>query len=100
LTGYDRGLWAELPRYDEAGADYLSEKLLKTGRSVQQPVRAARECEEALVIGVAPGTLAPDQKKAKRRPALIIFVDETGFSFQLRLARTSRATRATASLAA
>lgn len=37
---------------------------------------------------MAPGTLAPDQKKAKRRQALIVFVDETGFSFQTRPAKT------------
>jgi transposase len=37
---------------------------------------------------VASGTLAPDQKKARRRQALIVFVDETGFSFQARPART------------
>ena len=68
--------------------NYLSEKLRKSGWSVQQPVRVAREREEALVTGVAPGTLAPDQKKARRRRALIVFVDETGFSFQSRPART------------
>ena len=37
---------------------------------------------------MAPGTLAPDQKKAKSRQAVIVFVDETGFSFQARPAKT------------
>jgi len=37
---------------------------------------------------MAPGTLASDQKKARRRQAVIVFVDETGSSFQARPART------------
>lgn len=37
---------------------------------------------------MAPATLAPDQKKARRRHAVIVFVDETGFSFQARPAKT------------
>jgi hypothetical protein len=37
---------------------------------------------------VTPGTSAPDQKKAGRRQVVIVFVDETGFSFQARPART------------
>ena len=68
-------------------ANYLSEKLRKSGWSLQQPARVAREREEALVTPVAPGTLASDQKKARRRQAVIVFVDETGFSFQARPAR-------------
>ena len=37
---------------------------------------------------MASGTLAQNQKKAKRRRAVIVFLDETGFSFQMRPTRT------------
>lgn len=63
--------------------DYLSTRLRDLGWTVQVPAVRAAERDEELIRAWLDRDWPRIQKKAHRKGAVIVFVDETGFSFQV-----------------
>jgi transposase len=64
-------------------ASYLSVRLRDLGWTAQVPAVRARERDEELIRAWLDRDWPRIQKKARHKGAVIVFIDETGFSFQV-----------------